>query len=80
MRILMFSWEYPPHVVGGLGKHVGELIPALLKQGVEVDLITPRFEGPTEIEENGRLRIHRVYVQRPPDFDLYGGVARANIN
>ena len=22
MRVLMFSWEYPPHVVGGLGKHV----------------------------------------------------------
>jgi len=80
MRVLMFSWEYPPHVVGGLGKHVEELIPALLKKGVEVDLITPRFEGQTEVQESGRLRVHRVYVQRPPDFDFYGGVARANIN
>ena len=29
MRVLMFSWEFPPHVVGGLGKHVAELAPAL---------------------------------------------------
>ncbi len=80
MRVLMFSWEYPPHVLGGLGKHVQELIPALVKNGVEVDLITPRFEGPTQVNEEGLLQVHRVYVQRPPDFDFYGGVARANIN
>ena len=29
MRVLMLSWEYPPHIVGGLGKHVAELAPAL---------------------------------------------------
>ncbi len=34
MRVLMFSWEYPPHLVGGLGKHVMELAPALSAAGV----------------------------------------------
>ncbi|WP_192939485.1 glycogen/starch synthase, partial [Mycobacterium tuberculosis] len=25
MRILMVSWEYPPVVIGGLGRHVHHL-------------------------------------------------------
>lgn len=41
----MLSWEYPPHVVGGLGKHVADLVPALGRQGVEVHLLTPRWAG-----------------------------------
>ena len=34
MRLLLLSWEFPPHVVGGLGKHVADLAPALAAQGV----------------------------------------------
>ena len=45
MRVLMLSWEYPPHVVGGLGKHVKELVPALAEHGVEVHVLTPRWLG-----------------------------------
>src|SRR5512140_473790 len=45
MRILMLSWEYPPHVIGGLGSHVAELVPALARAGVEVHLVTPRWKG-----------------------------------
>ena len=42
MKILMLSWEYPPHVVGGLGAHVAALVPALARAGVEMLVITPR--------------------------------------
>lgn len=45
MRILMLSWEYPPHIVGGLGAHVAALVPALARAGVEVHLVTPRWAG-----------------------------------
>ncbi|MBU0493712.1 MAG: glycosyltransferase family 4 protein [Chloroflexi bacterium] len=45
MRVLMLSWEYPPHSVGGLGKHVTELVPALTEQGVDICLLTPRWAG-----------------------------------
>ncbi len=45
MRILMLSWEYPPHIVGGLGAHVAELVPALARAGVEIHLVTPRWKG-----------------------------------
>ena len=45
MRVLMLSWEYPPHIEGGLGRHVAELAPALVQQGVEVHIVTPA-DGP----------------------------------
>jgi glycosyltransferase involved in cell wall biosynthesis len=41
----MLSWEYPPHVVGGLGAHVAALAPALARAGVQVYVVTPRLKG-----------------------------------
>lgn len=40
MRILILSWEYPPRIVGGLGKHVHRLSLALAEQGHEVHVVT----------------------------------------
>lgn len=41
----MLSWEFPPHVVGGLGKHVADLAPALAAQGIEIHIVTPMLRG-----------------------------------
>jgi glycogen synthase len=61
MRILMFAWEYPPHVVGGLGKHTAELLPALGElPELEVHLVTPRWAGGQLMEAVGRATVHRV--------------------
>lgn len=80
MRILMFSWEYPPHVVGGLGKHAAELIPPLgCLPGIEVHLVTPRWGGGESVEKVGQAMIHRV---EPPIVgeDFYTGVWKTNLN
>jgi glycogen(starch) synthase len=71
VKVLMLSWEYPPHLVGGLGKHVVELVPQLIAQGVEVHLVVPRLAG-GELSEPLPLpdgtpapdgsRVHRVEV------------------
>jgi glycosyltransferase involved in cell wall biosynthesis len=45
MKVLMLSWEYTPHIVGGLGKHVVEIVPELIADGVEVHLVVPRLSG-----------------------------------
>lgn len=45
MKVLMLSWEYTPHIVGGLGKHVVEIVPELIADGVEVHLVTPNFDN-----------------------------------
>ena len=50
LKVLMLSWEYPPHIVGGLGAHVGARAPALVRAGVQVQVVTPRWKGGEEYE------------------------------
>ncbi|MEV4202782.1 glycogen/starch synthase, partial [Micromonospora globbae] len=38
-RILMLSWEYPPVLVGGLGRHVHALSTALAAAGHHVTVV-----------------------------------------
>ncbi len=70
MRVLMLSWEYPPHVVGGLGQHVADLAPALARMGVEVHVVTPMRQGGDSRTDTGTLHVHRVPVSAfgAPDF------------
>lgn len=61
MRVLMLSWEYPPHVVGGLGKHVSDLVPALAEAGIDVHVVTPNLgNGRPEECVHSNATIHRV--------------------
>jgi glycosyltransferase involved in cell wall biosynthesis len=71
----MLSWEYPPHVVGGMGKHVMDLVPALALTGDEIHILTPRLSGGAahEITPEG-VHIHRV---EPPQIEDYSFVAFA---
>ncbi|MBK0867598.1 glycosyltransferase family 4 protein [Saccharopolyspora sp. HNM0986] len=45
MRVLMLSWEYPPVVVGGLGRHVHALARHLAAQGHEVVVLCRQAGG-----------------------------------
>jgi len=58
----MLSWEYPPHMTGGLGKHVAELIPALARCGVDVHLVTPVRGADQAVAVSEGVTIHRVHV------------------
>lgn len=84
MRVLMFSWEFPPHVVGGLGKHVAELAPALAGKitadgPIEIDLFTPRYHGGAATEEfSDCLTVHRVDVPPLDPQDNYNSVVSSN--
>ena len=62
MRILMLSWEYPPHVVGGLGQHVADLVPALAGLGVEVHLVTPEWGPGAAVADHPGVTVHRVVM------------------
>ena len=45
MKILMVSWEYPPVVIGGLGRHVHHLATELVAAGHEVVVLSRRPTG-----------------------------------
>jgi len=79
MRVLMLSWEYPPHIVGGLGRHVTELVPALIEQGIEVHLLVPRWAGGKSKERSNGLTIYRVDPPKAPMPDFYTTAWQTNI-
>ncbi|RMH10365.1 MAG: glycosyltransferase family 1 protein [Armatimonadetes bacterium] len=78
MRVVMFSWEYPPRIVGGIARHVQELSEALAAQGVEVHVITAIHpEAPSEATENG-VHLHRIGTPPPPHSAFLEGVYAMN--
>uniref|UniRef100_UPI003967D261 glycosyltransferase family 4 protein n=1 Tax=Alistipes putredinis TaxID=28117 RepID=UPI003967D261 len=45
MRVLMFGWEFPPHIAGGLGTACYGMTRGLARNGVEVIFVMPRAYG-----------------------------------
>ncbi|MEV0463363.1 glycosyltransferase family 4 protein [Nocardia tengchongensis] len=75
MKILMVSWEYPPVVVGGLGRHVHHLAVELAAAGHEVVVLARRPMGtdgtthPTHSFIEERVLVVAV-AEDPPVFDF----------
>jgi glycogen synthase len=74
-RALILSWEYPPVIEGGLARHVRKLAEALVRQGVNVDVLTrgvPR-EGELQRARVGAgVSVHRVREPGwPRDLDRF---------
>lgn len=45
MRVLMFGWEFPPHLSGGLGTACYGMTRALAGKGTDVIFVLPRLQG-----------------------------------
>ncbi|MCX6272150.1 MAG: glycosyltransferase family 4 protein [Bacteroidetes bacterium] len=65
MRVLMFGWEFPPHITGGLGTACFGLTKGLLKQGVEVLFVVPKAFGDESQEA--------VHIINASDVEVFFG-------
>lgn len=54
MRVLMFGWEFPPHISGGLGTACHGMTSGLCSIGTEVIFVVP-FAGKKECESNTHI-------------------------
>ena len=71
-RVLILSWEYPPIVEGGLARHVHKLSEALVREGVEVHLLTRGGRDTSAEQLRAGVHIHRVpEEQTPRDLDEF---------
>jgi glycogen(starch) synthase len=72
VRVLMFTWEYPPSSIGGTAGHVDGLAHALVRLGHEVAVITRRMPGTERMSETAGVRELRADVDLPwlPDSDV----------
>ncbi|MBV9315332.1 MAG: glycosyltransferase family 4 protein [Pseudonocardia sp.] len=75
MRVLIVSWEYPPVVVGGLGRHVHALARRLAAAGHDVRVLSRQPFGndatthPTSEEVLEQVRVLRV-AEDPPHLEF----------
>jgi glycogen(starch) synthase len=75
MKVLMVSWEYPPVVIGGLGRHVYNLATALAAGGHDVVVLSRRPSGtdpsshPSTDEIAEGVRVIAA-AQDPHEFDF----------
>lgn len=65
MRVLHLSWEYPPVVYGGLGRHVHALAEAQAAAGAEVVVLTQAADDAADDERVNGVRIVRVRPDAP---------------
>ncbi len=79
MKILMFSWEYPPKSVGGLAQHVYDLTSALVDLGEEVHLITTGSHGAPEYELVNGVKVYRVFPYQVSSPDFVTWVTQLNV-
>jgi glycogen(starch) synthase len=83
MRVLLVSWEYPPVIEGGLGRHVRKLAERLVANSVEVHVLTRGREATgAALEAGGKpaagdeirpgVQVHRVAEPAfPTDMDRF---------
>ena len=45
MKVLMFGWEFPPHIAGGLGTACYGIVKGLVHNGVETIFVMPSASG-----------------------------------
>lgn len=81
MRILQFSWEYPPLLYGGLGRHVHGLAEAQAAAGHEVVVVSQRHPDAPDDTVVGGVRVIRTEPgPGAPSMseDIVGWVAELN--
>lgn len=71
MRILMFGWEFPPSISGGLGTACYELTRTLSRHGNNITFVVPRADKPasgTPVELVSAERVPLHYADTVEEF------------
>jgi glycosyltransferase involved in cell wall biosynthesis len=60
MHVIIFSWEYPPRIVGQLANYVKKLAEQLVKNNVKVHVVTYHDFSTGEFDEPNSVKTYRV--------------------
>ncbi len=67
MRVLMFGWEFPPEISGGLGTACYGLTKALTAENVDVTFVAPRLSGAEDQAGANLLSASDIELPLPVD-------------
>ena len=83
MRVLMFGWEFPPHIAGGLGTACYGLTRSLAKQGVKVIFVVPKAYGDEDqryLQIKNASEVEAPYGTLETEEDLWKQLTFIQIN
>jgi glycosyltransferase involved in cell wall biosynthesis len=70
MRVLHLSWEFPPRIIGGIAAHVFDLSRALVRRGLEVNVMTCNFPNAKKFENIDGVNVNRFEAYATGDSFL----------
>lgn len=77
--VLVLSWEFPPNIIGGLGRHVHGLSKELVALGYKIYLITAQGEGQPVFEDYEGIQVYRVQPLNNKDDDFLAWIGGLNM-
>ena len=80
LRVMMFTWEFPPRVIGGISPHVHFLSKSLAKEDVKVYVVTCDFPGAPAHEVIEGVEVYRIDSYKNPAPDFATWVYLMNLN
>lgn len=80
LNVMMFSWEFPPRVIGGISPHIYFLSQSLAKIGVKVHVVTCDFPGAPAQETIDGVEVYRIDSYKTPSPDFATWVYLMNMN
>jgi glycogen(starch) synthase len=80
LSVMMFTWEYPPRVIGGISPHVFFLSKSLAENGVKVHVVTCDFPGAPAHEVIDGVEVYRIDSYKNPAPDFATWVYLMNLN
>jgi glycogen(starch) synthase len=80
LRVMMFTWEFPPRVIGGISPHVHFLSKSLAKEGVKVYVVTCDFPSAPAHEVIEGVEVYRIDSYKNPAPDFATWVYLMNLN
>lgn len=66
MKVLMFGWEFPPHISGGLGTACAGLTQALEEENVDVIFVVPKLHGGEPVRKTQMVDASTISFTRDP--------------
>ncbi len=80
MKVLMLSWEFPPHIVGGIAPHVHDLTLALAEKGHEVTVITRGDAQEEAVVGRKGIKVYPVAPSAPQPPNFISWVMQLNLS
>lgn len=71
MKVLMFGWEFPPHISGGLGTACHGLTNSLSQEDVDVLFVVPKLQGGEASHRTRFINASQVHIDKNSPLEEY---------